>query len=86
MYGVVGGKATGREQIRHLFRSFIDPNYSNLQIISPNTGVRVVELYPPISSYIKTSFDWNLIYELVAWLIENYFNYASSCYLTTFSG
>jgi hypothetical protein len=38
----------------------------------------VVQLYPPASTYIKTSFERILMYEIVGGFIHEFFNYGES--------
>ncbi len=43
---------------------------------NPHVRDRVIQLYPPVNPYIKTSFEYILMYEMVGCFINKYFNYA----------
>ncbi len=50
--------------------------HTRLYIFKCNSRDRVVQLYPPVSPYIKKSFEGILMYGIAGGFINKYFNYA----------
>jgi hypothetical protein len=54
---------------------FLESDAFLYNIDDPEYRDSVVQLYPPLSPYIKNSFEGILMYEIAGGFIHEYFNY-----------